>query len=139
MSQTASLADLVNQVIEQIGQDRVSAVVWLPTQTYPKALLIVVGPAGATVCGLRWSTYGPGRPARVFVTKAADVRPPYAAGVQNGLQAILSAYTGDKEVTLLNTGVFPEAPARRRLGLYKLEAPVIQVVPRAIRPEEILV
>jgi len=138
MSQTNSMADLVDRVINQIGQDRASAVVWLPGH-YPKALLVVVGPAGATVTGLRWPVYGPGRPTRVFAAKAADVRPPYAGAVEDGLRAVLSAYVGDKDVAIMNTGVFPQSAARRKLGMYGVDAPVVQVIPRAIRPEEIIV
>jgi len=134
-----TLAGLANEVASLVGQDRTSAVVWLPTSTFPKALLIVAGPAGVTVTGLRWPSYGPGRPARVFACKAADTRPPYDAYAADGLQAIVAAYKGGSDVTLMNSGVFPEAPARRRLGLYKLDAPVIQVIPRATRPEEIIV
>jgi len=134
-----SLAGLTNEVLSLIGQDKVSAVVWLPTHNYPKALLIVAGPAGITVTGLRWPAYGPGRPSRVFVCKAADVRPPYDAPAAAGMEAIMAAYTGDKDVAVMNTGVFPEAPARRKLGLYKLETTVVQVVPAALSPGRIMV
>jgi len=138
MSQTVNLTDLTNKVQHIVGQDRCSAVVWLPG-SYPKALLIVAGPAGITVAGLRWPVYGPGRPARVFSCKAADVRPPYDELAADGLQAIAAAYEGDKEVTLMNTGVFPEAPARRRLGLYELKVPAVQVVPGVLSPGRIMV
>ena len=134
-----TLAGLANEAIGLIGQDKVSAVVWLPTSTFPKALLIVAGPAGITVTGLRWPTYGPGRPARVFVCKAADVRPPYDVYAADGLRAIVAAYKGGSEVTLINTGVFPEFTERRSLHLYELSRPVVQVISRAMRPEEILV
>jgi len=138
MTQAGSLADLVRETLTTIGQDRVSAVVWLPGH-YPKALLIVAGPAGIAVTGLRWPVYGPGRPARVFVAKAADVRPPYDSFAADGLRAIMAACDGDKDVATMNTGVFPHVDIRRRLALYGLGQPVVQVIPRAIRPEEILV
>ena len=138
MAQTSDIADLVDRTINRIGQDRASAVVWL-TGHYPKALLIVVGPAGVTVTGLRWPVYGPGRPARVFAAKAVDVRPPYAAMVGDGLRAVLSAYEGDRDVTIMNTGVFPCQASRRRQELYAVDNYVVQVIPRALRPTEIIV
>ena len=137
MSQTTT--ELADKVLNLVGQDRVSAVVWLPTSTYPKALLIVAGPAGVTVTGLRWPSYGPGRPARVFACKAADVRPPYDAPAADGLRAIAAAYEGGKDVATMNCGAFPEASNRRKMRLYSLDNNVVQVIPRAIRPEEILV
>jgi len=132
------MSELAGRVIARLGQDRASAVVWLPGN-YPKALLVVAGPAGIIVTGLRWPVYGPGRPTRVFACRVDETRPPYAAMAEDGLRAILSAYEGDRDVTLMNTGVFPEHATRRALRLYSLDKAVVQVVPGVLAPGKIIV